>query len=43
VAWGGMSEAIASIWAMTRSAGIASTAVTPTVFCAVIAVIAEVP
>jgi hypothetical protein len=38
-----MSEATASICAMTRSADSASTAVTPTVFCAVMAVIAEVP
>jgi hypothetical protein len=38
-----MSDATASICAMTRSADAASTAVTPSVFCAVMAVIADVP
>src|SRR3954467_9687527 len=38
-----MSSAIAATWATMTSGGIAWTAVTPTVFCAVIAVIAVMP
>ena len=43
VARGRKSVATASIWAVTIAAGIASIIVTPSVFCAVTAVIAEVP
>jgi hypothetical protein len=43
VACSAISPATASICAITKSAESASAAVTPTVFCAVIAVMADVP